>query len=82
MDAVTWFFGLSSISVILIIGLLTFLVILWVILPFAVFGLKKRVDAATIELVKANRSLKSIERQLGGARSSEPDTDQFVIKFD
>jgi len=60
VDAVTWFFGLSSISVIVIIGLLTFLVVLWAILPFAVFGLKKRVDSATIELEKANRSLKSM----------------------
>ena len=66
----------------MIIGLLTFLVVLWAILPFAVFGLKKRVEAATTELEQANRSLKSIERLLGDTRSSDPDTDQFIIKFD
>ncbi len=78
MEAVSWLVGLSSVSIVGVIGLLTVLLVLWCILPFAVFGLKKRVDAATIELQNANRLLRSIERQLA-SRSEEPDSDKFII---
>jgi len=33
--------------------------VLWVILPFAVFGIKKRLDAILVELREMNRSQRS-----------------------
>lgn len=46
-------FGQSAMILMMILGLV--ITILWIALPFAVFGIKKRLDAIVVELRKLNR---------------------------
>lgn len=47
-------FGQSAMILMMILGLV--ITILWIALPFAVFGIKKRLDAILVELRRINRS--------------------------
>lgn len=47
--------GMDETMVLLMAALAIVIGILWIALPFAVFGIKKRLDAILVELKKQNR---------------------------
>jgi len=52
--------GIFGISIVVGIIFGVFLVILWILLPFAVFGIKKRLDKVLVEAQKMNAHLGEI----------------------
>ncbi len=63
-DTIIGLFGSISLSIfILVILFLILLAILWIVLPFAVFGIKNRMDKLNKNLLEIGKVLKSIESQ-------------------
>ena len=63
-DIIIGLFGSISLTIfIIIILLLILLAILWFVLPFAVFGIKKRMDKLNKNLIEISKVLRSIESQ-------------------
>ena len=59
--------GVDAIPAGLVIVIALFLIlvaILWFLLPFAVFGMKPRMDKLEVQAKEANETLKEIEKQL------------------
>lgn len=63
--------ALSGGVVLAIVFFLLLLAILWIILPFAVFGIKNRLDTIIKVADKASERLERIERQLRAMNAGE-----------
>ena len=60
-------------SVFLTLGILLFILfvaVLWVLLPFAVFGIKRRLDKILVENERSNSLLRSMARQGSNSTTS------------
>ena len=61
----------GSVFLTLAIGLfILFVAVLWVLLPFAVFGIKRRLDKIIVENERSNSLLRSMARQGSNSATS------------
>ena len=69
MDAATqWLSQLDPIAWLVIVPALALLWLLWVLLPFAVFGIKGRLDRVSAQLTDLHEELQKLNSRIGYPR--------------
>ncbi len=62
--------GGSAFLTLAILLFMLFVAVLWVLLPFAVFGIKRRLDKILVENERSNSLLRSMARQGSNSATS------------